>query len=87
MRVSGTFESDDTESLRLAVYAGLGIGFRPAGEVRRESEKGTLVPVLPGWVAAGPGVRLQLLSPVGRTRLARIRVIADLLERAARATA
>lgn len=87
MRVTGSFESDDTESLRLAIYSGLGIGFRPAGEVRREGEKGTLVPVLPGWIAGGSGVRLQLLSPVGRTRLGRVRAVAELIEQAARASA
>lgn len=83
--ISGAFESDDTEALRAAVYGGVGIGFRPLGEIRREAAGGTLVHVLPGWTGSGSGVQVQLLSPPGRLRLARVRVVAEVVERAVHA--
>jgi len=81
VKVGGHFESDDTATLLAAVYAGLGIGFRPDGEVRREAARGKLVHVLPGWTSGGSGVRVQMLTPPGRLRLSRVRVVADILAR------
>lgn len=82
VRVGGHFESDDTAILRAAVYGGVGIGFRPIGEIRREATRASLVHILPGWLGTGSGVRVQLLSPPGRLRLARVRMVAEILERA-----
>lgn len=82
VRVGGRFESDDTALLKAALYAGLGIGLRPRGEVARESAAGRLVPVLPRWRFGSS--RIHLVSPPGRMRLPRVRAVAAILEQAAR---
>ncbi|MEQ9318611.1 MAG: LysR family transcriptional regulator [Polyangiaceae bacterium] len=82
-RPGGRIDCDDTETLRRALYAGLGIGFRPPGEVKREARAGRLVPVLPRH-GLRP-VAVHLVTPPGRLRLRRVRAMAELLEKALRA--
>lgn len=60
--VSGRFECGDVRAQAEAVYSGLGIGLRPAGEVRTSIAAGTLERVLPGWSMAPLAVH-ALLSP------------------------
>ena len=60
--VGGRFECGDVRAQAEAVYCGLGIGLRPAGEVRSAVEAGTLERVLPGWSMAPLAVH-ALLSP------------------------
>src|SRR5262245_37478114 len=79
--IAGRFESDDTATLKAALYAGLGIGLRPRGEVARESAAKKLVPVLPRWRFLTN--RIHLVSPPGRLRLPRVRAAAAIIESAA----
>lgn len=79
--VTGRFESDDPNALATALYAGLGIGFRPRGEVERAVDDGRLVAILSGhrsW-----SVPIYLLMPRARSRLPRVRLVADLVTEAA----
>jgi DNA-binding transcriptional LysR family regulator len=63
-----------------AVYAGLGIGLRPAGEARRAVAEGSLERVLPGWSLAPLAV--HGLLPPGHTANARSDAVLDLLKAA-----
>ncbi len=75
--VGGTFECDDSRVLGDAVYAGLGIGPRPAREVDRAVEAGTLTRVLPGWrFAAGP---VSVVMPAGRAKVPRLAALLEVL--------
>jgi DNA-binding transcriptional LysR family regulator len=88
--VSGRFEANDTEALRQALLAGMGIGLRPLEEVLRGVREGRLVHVLPRWgfhILPGLGVGfppLTVLSPPGRLKVARVRLVADALAEAGR---
>jgi DNA-binding transcriptional LysR family regulator len=81
VRVQGRFESDDTATLAMALYAGLGIGLLPRGEVRRATAAGRLVHVLPQWHFQDD--RIHLVSPPGRMRLPRVRAVAAIIQAAA----
>jgi DNA-binding transcriptional LysR family regulator len=85
VQIRGRFESDDTATLKAALYAGLGIGVRPRGEVVRASAEGKLVAVLPRWRFGSN--RIHLVSPPGRMRLPRVRAVAAVIEEAARTLA
>lgn len=76
--VAGAFESDDTATLAAELTAGLGIGLRPRGEVALGAAEGRLVHVLPRWSFAS--FRVHLVSPPGRLRLPRVRVVAQMIE-------
>lgn len=73
-QVSGRFECNDVRAQAAAVYAGFGIGLRPAGEVRRAAREGTLRRVLPEWQLAPIPVRVVLpprgtgFAPAAATR-------------------
>lgn len=77
--VSSRFESDATEILENAIYAGLGIGIRPLREVRASVDAGRLVHVLPALRLAP--MELSLVAPVGRLRSPHVRAVADVLTR------
>ena len=76
--VSGRFECGDVRAQAEAVYSGLGIGLRPAGEVRTAVAAGTLERVLPGWSMAPLAVH-ALLSPQ-RSHNARTDAVVALLK-------
>jgi DNA-binding transcriptional LysR family regulator len=60
-----------------ALLAGIGIAVLPEFFIWRELEQGLLEHVLPGWWApAGP---IDMLTPPGRARPARVRVLMDFL--------
>lgn len=78
--VGGRFECNDVRAQAAAIYAGFGIGLRPAGEVRRAARDGTLVRVLPNWQLAPVSVRV-VLPPrgIGSARPAATREVIALL--------
>ena len=78
----GQLDCDDTETLKGALYAGLGIGLRPEGEVARAVAAGKLLRVLPRY--GFQILPVHLVSVPGRLRLARVRAVATLLEQAIR---
>lgn len=67
---------------RQAILGGIGIGLRPREEVLRGVRDGSLVHVLPGWGFDPPAV--SILSPPEVLKVARMQVVAEALERAAR---
>ncbi|MFK7986422.1 MAG: LysR family transcriptional regulator [Sandaracinaceae bacterium] len=71
--VIGAFESGHSESLRAALYAGVGVGFIVEHELHRAVEEGSLVPVLPSYrTEVGD---LYALYPPSRRRLRRLQVV------------
>lgn len=78
--VGGRFECADVRAQSEAVYSGLGIGLRPAGEVRTAVVAGQLERVLPLWSMAPLPVH-ALLSPQ-RARSARVDAVVALLKEA-----
>lgn len=73
--IGGRFECNDSRALATAVEEGLGIGLRPAREV--QASRGRLVRVLPAWKL--PLIPVWAVSPPGRTRLARVALVVDVL--------
>ncbi|MBP7565083.1 MAG: LysR family transcriptional regulator [Burkholderiaceae bacterium] len=62
--VDGPFKANNSEVLREAVAAGLGIGLLPDFSARPATPAGELVPVLPGWRPQGFfGARLYAIRP------------------------
>jgi len=59
--IDGPFESNDVRAQSSAIYAGLGIGLRPQGEIKEFVQKKKLVPILPGWQLHP--INVQLLMP------------------------
>ncbi len=76
--VGGRLECGDVRAQSEAVYSGLGIGLRPAGEVRAAVAAGQLERVLPGWSMAPLAVH-ALLSPQ-RSHNARTDAVVALLK-------
>lgn len=76
--IGGRFECGDVRAQAEAVYSGLGIGLRPAGEVREAVATGQLERVLPGWSMAPLAVH-ALLSPQ-RSHNARADAVVALLK-------
>jgi DNA-binding transcriptional LysR family regulator len=75
--VGGRFECSDVRAQASAVYAGLGIGPRPIGEVQRAVKAGTLERVLPDWKLEPLAVRV--LQPPRYTETPKARAIRRLL--------
>ena len=78
-RVSGTFECSDAQLQSEALYAGLGIGLRPAEEVRRAEAAGTLERVLPAWSFAP--IHAWVVASKGRLRVPRVAAVVEILRR------
>ncbi len=81
-RIAGTFECSDAQLQAEALYAGLGIGLRPADEVHRAEQAGTLARVLPTW--SFEPFSVWIVSPKGRLKVPRVAAVADLLKRVIR---
>jgi DNA-binding transcriptional LysR family regulator len=81
--VGGALEIDDSRVLGDAVYAGLGIGIRPAREVQRAARRGQLRRVLPGH--RFEGVDVYAVVSKGQSRLPRVAACLSILEAAVRA--
>lgn len=74
------FTADDSRTLGDAVYAGLGIGLRPAGECARAQAEGRLERVLPGM--RFQTVDIYAVMPAARSKMPRVVACADLLHQA-----
>lgn len=74
----GTFECSDSQLQREVLYAGYGIGPRPAAEVRQAESTGHLERVLPAWTFAP--VPIWVLGPKARLRLPRVALVVDMLK-------
>lgn len=83
--VGGRYLADDSRALGDALYAGLGIGVRPAGECGAAVSAGRLARVLPGFVFEALDV--VALVPPGRIRTPRIAACLDALQAAVAALA
>lgn len=59
--IDGPFESNDVRAQSSAIYAGLGIGLRPQGEIREAVQKKQLIHILPSWQLRP--ISVQLLMP------------------------
>jgi DNA-binding transcriptional LysR family regulator len=80
VRVGGSYEADDSRTLGDAVYSGLGIGLRPAGECQRAEKEGRLERVLPGYKFQPLDV--YALLPRGRIGIPRVAACLDALRAA-----
>lgn len=69
--------SDDPEALVSMALAGLGIAALPRCVCERHLQRGTLVRILPGWIAGG--ATTTLLVPHRRGQLPAVRAVADAL--------
>jgi DNA-binding transcriptional LysR family regulator len=76
--IAGSLECSDAQLQAEALYAGFGIGLRPADEVRRAESTGTLERVLPGFRHRPFSV--WLVSPQARSRIPRVAAVAELLQ-------
>ena len=78
-RLGGRLECSDARFQAEVLYGGFGIGLRPAAEVRRAAQAGTLEPVLPTWSLAP--ISVWVVAPKGRLRLPRVEKMVELLTR------
>ena len=64
VQVSGPFRANNSEVLREAIVAGLGIGLLPGFSARTRARRPEMVPVLPDWRPAGFfGDRIYAIRP------------------------
>lgn len=75
--VGGSFCADDSRTLGDAVYAGLGIGLRPAGECAAAVQERRLERVLP--TLHFQTLEIHALVPKGRIRVPRVAACIELL--------
>lgn len=78
--VAGRLECSDVRAQSEAIYAGLGVGVRPAGEVRLAASAGTLERVLPEWKLRP--IAVWVVQPPGRAATSRaksIEAVVDIL--------
>lgn len=78
-RIGGRLECSDARFQAEVLYSGFGIGLRPAAEVRRGVQAGTLERVLPSF-SLEP-IQVALVGPKGRLRLPRVSRVAEVLAR------
>lgn len=77
VNVDGGFQCDDSRVLGDALYAGLGVGLRPEGEIEEGVRRGSLVRVLPGWrFEARPA---YLVTTQSRRRIPRVSKVSELV--------
>lgn len=77
--IGGRLECSDARFQAEVLYSGFGIGLRPAAEVRRGVQAGTLERVLPSF-SLEP-IAVSLVGPKGRLRLPRVARVAEALAR------
>ena len=71
------YVADDLQTLKLAMLAGIGIGFLPQSLAQAELQARLLVPVLPGWTLR-PG-RVHAVFPSRRGQVPSVRSFLDFL--------
>lgn len=71
--IDGSFESNDVRAQAAAIYAGLGIGLRPQGEIKEFVLKKKLVHILPQWQLHP--INVQLLMPPKQLSSAKVSLI------------
>ncbi|MBB3473568.1 LysR family transcriptional regulator [Sphingomonas sp. BK345] len=77
IRVSGSYRVNSAAAMVPAAVAGLGVMHLPEYFVWRELQSGALIELLPEWVA--PPGPVHVVTPPGRARPARVRVLLDFL--------
>ena len=78
-RTSRRLECSDARFQSEILYAGFGIGLRPAAEVRRAVQEGTLERVLPSF--SFEPVPVWVVGPKSRLRLPRVVRVVELVTR------
>lgn len=77
--VKGAYRLNNASAMLPAMVAGIGVAILPTFFISRELDDGRLVELLPDWHSpAGP---VYVVSPPGKVRPARVRVLLDFLRR------
>jgi len=77
VRMKGTFRVNNAAAMVPVAVAGIGVTLIPEYFVWQELQDGSLVELLPDWTA--PSAPIYLVTPPGRARPARVRVLLDFL--------
>ncbi|MDX3906368.1 MAG: LysR substrate-binding domain-containing protein [Pigmentiphaga sp.] len=77
LQVSGFLESNDTQVLRAAALAGLGLLIQPVFAIREDLDAGQLVPVLSNWSL--PPLTINVAYPSRKHVSAKVRTFIDFL--------
>jgi len=78
VRVNGPLASNNSDVLKGAVLAGIGVALKSMWDVQDELRSGALVPVLENY-ATSPGVAIYAVYPSARHLTARTRALLDFL--------
>lgn len=78
LKVPASFETDDMETVRAAIIAGLGVGLLPRHTVDADVRQGVLVPLLRNYEPVPEGA-IYLVHLPNRTQPSRVRVLIDFL--------
>jgi DNA-binding transcriptional LysR family regulator len=73
--ITSRFCVDDLQTLRIAASQGVGIAALPAGLCHADVESGSLIRVLPEWIAGGSTI--TILTPHRRGELPSVRALSD----------
>jgi DNA-binding transcriptional LysR family regulator len=77
VNLAGPLRVNNAQVLGPSLCAGLGVALQPEFIVHRDVAEGRLEPVMADWVP--PPIALHIVSPPGRQRPARVRVLFDYL--------
>ena len=77
LQMKGAFKVNSVAAMVPAAIAGIGLALMPEYFLWKELQDGTLVELLPEWAA--PSGPVYLVTPPGRARPARVRVLLDFL--------